>query len=295
MLTAVVLTKDEAVHIERCIRNLQKVASRIVVVDSFSTDCTQEIARSLGAEVVEHKWPGNQADQFNWALDNLEITTPWILRLDADEYLSEELIAEIKEKLLALDDNISAVVLPLGRCFMGKKLKHGIVNGIKIARIFRTGHVRYEQRLMDEHINILNGDSVEFKHKFYDDNRMPLSYFIEKHNGYADREAATMLINEYCSEKSNDNELVKAAQKKRAQKSKYARMPLFWRSFGYFAYRYILRGGFLNGKEGFLWDYLQGWWYRTLVDAKILEIKRSCDNDSLKIRDYLAQKFNLDL
>ena len=289
MLTGIVLTKDEGVHIERCIASLKRVAERIVVVDSFSSDGTQELARNAGAEVVEHAWPGNQADQFNWALDNIPISTPWIIRLDADEWLSDELVDEINSTLPTLPDDVSAIVLPLGRCFMGKKLKHGIVNGIKIARIFRTGRVRYEQRLMDEHINLLTGRALEFKHKFYDDNRMPLGHFIVKHNDYAEREARTMLMAEYGLTDDNANHLADAAQRKRAQKSRYARLPLFWRAAAYFLYRYILRGGFLDGKEGFVWDFMQGWWYRSLVDAKILEIRRRCENDPEKIKDYLKK------
>ena len=86
MITAIVLTKDEARHIERCLRSLAGVASRILVVDCGSTDETAALAANLAAEVVFHPWT-NHASQFNWALENLNIVTPWVLRLDADEYL----------------------------------------------------------------------------------------------------------------------------------------------------------------------------------------------------------------
>ncbi|MCS3062904.1 glycosyltransferase [Parabacteroides distasonis] len=79
--------------------NVKQFASKVYVVDCFSIDRTAQIAKELGAEVIEHEWPGNQAEQFNWALDNLPITTEWILRLDADEYLLPGLIEELPEKL----------------------------------------------------------------------------------------------------------------------------------------------------------------------------------------------------
>lgn len=100
-ITAIILTKDERLHIARCLNNVNRVAKKVYVVDCFSTDGTQEIARSMGAEVIEHEWPGNQAEQFNWALDNLPIDTEWILRLDADEYLTPQLIEELEEFLRA--------------------------------------------------------------------------------------------------------------------------------------------------------------------------------------------------
>lgn len=296
-LTVIILTKDEHLHIARCLENVNQIAKKVYVVDCFSTDGTQEIARSLGAEVVERAWPGNQAEQFNWALDNLPIDTEWILRLDADEYLTDELITELNSIIPDLSSSISAIVFPLGRAFMGRILKHGIVNGISMIRMFRKGKARYERRIMDEHLQILDGETITVKNKFVDDNRMPLSYFISKHNAYATREAALLVSSEYELNTPNNGNAKYAdnVAAKRGQKDTYARMPLFWRSLGYFLYRYIFKLGFLDGKEGFLWDFLQGWWYRTLVDAKVYEIKRKCGNDPAKIRSCLQEEYGIKL
>ena len=296
-ITVIILTLNEEIHIRRCLENVHQFARKVYVVDCYSQDQTVRIAQELGAEVVSHKWPGNQADQFNWALDNLKIETAWILRLDADEYLLPELVAELREKLPAMPENVSALSLSRARTFYGKILHHGIVNDVKIVRIFRRGRARYEKRLMDEHLSILSGRTIEMTHQFVDDNRIPIGQFIEKHNGYATREAALLLDAEY--QLTDVGQLPKdhgeEVEKKRAQKAKYARMPLFWRAFGYFIYRYILKMGFLDGKEGFLWDFLQGWWYRTLVDAKIFEIKKACGDDKEKIRAYLDTVYHLSL
>lgn len=296
-ITAVILTFNEGVHIRRCLENVNQFARKVYVVDCYSTDQTVRIAQELGAEVVSHKWPGNQADQFNWALDNLTIETAWILRLDADEYLLPELVDELQEKLPVIPEDVSALSLSRARTFYGKILHHGIVNDVKIVRIFRQGTARYEKRLMDEHLSILSGRTIEMTNQFVDDNRMPIGQFIEKHNDYATREAALLLDAEFhltdVGQLSKDHG--EEVEKKRAQKAKYARMPLFWRALGYFIYRYILKMGFLDGKEGFLWDFLQGWWYRTLVDAKIFEIKKACGSDREKIKAYLDTVYHIKL
>lgn len=296
-ITAIILTYNEEIHIRRCIENVKQFAKRIIVVDCFSKDKTCEIAKEMGAEVIQHEWPGNQAEQFNWLIDNVSINTKWILRLDADEYLMPDLIAELNEKLPTMDEGVSALSLSLSRAYCGKILHHGIVNGIRIVRIFRTGKARYDKRIMDEHLSILDGKTIEMKHQFVDDNRLTIGQFTIKHENYASREAAILLDAEY--HLSDTSKLEKdhgeEVEKKRAQKAKYAKMPLFWRAFGYFIYRYIVKGGWRDGKEGFLWDFLQGWWYRTLVDAKIFEVKKACGNDKEKIRKFLKDNYNIDI
>lgn len=296
-LSVIILTYNEEIHIRRCLENVKQFASKVYVVDCFSIDRTAQIAKELGAEVIEHEWPGNQAEQFNWALDNLPITTEWILRLDADEYLLPGLIEELLEKLPVIPESVSALSLSRARAFCGKILHHGIVNNIRIIRIFRKGKARYEKRLMDEHLSVLSGETIDMKNQFVDDNRMPIGLFIDKHNGYATREAALLLDAEYhlTNMDSLPQDYGREVEKKRTQKARYARMPLFWRAFGYFVYRYIIKLGFLDGKEGFLWDFLQGWWYPTLVDAKVYEIKKACGDDKEKMRHFLQDKYNITL
>lgn len=296
-ITAIILTYNEEIHICRCLENVKQFAKRIIVVDCFSKDKTCEIAKEMGAEVIQHKWPGNQAEQFNWLIDNVSINTKWILRLDADEYLMPDLIAELNEKLPTMDEGVSALSLSRARAYCGKILHHGIVNGIRIVRIFRTGKARYDKRIMDEHLSILDGKTIEMKHQFVDDNRLTIGQFTIKHENYASREAAILLDAEcHLSDTSKlEKDHGEEVEKKRAQKAKYAKIPLFWRAFGYFVYRYIVKGGWRDGKEGFLWDFLQGWWYRTLVDAKIFEVKKACGNDKEKIKRYLRDNYHIDI
>ena len=94
-ISAIVLTYNEEIHIRRCLENAFRIAEEVFVIDSFSTDRTVEIAKEMGAVVLQNKWV-NYAVQFNWALDNAPIKTEWVIRFDADEYLEDELIREIE-------------------------------------------------------------------------------------------------------------------------------------------------------------------------------------------------------
>lgn len=296
-LTVVILTKDEELHIRRCIENVLPIAKTIYLVDSYSTDKTLEIATAYpNVRVIQHKWANNHALQFNWALDQLPTDTGWVLRLDADEYLLPELVEEIRQKLPTLGEETSGVVLNRRHIFLGKWMKRGIYP-VKLLRIFRYGKGRCEQRLMDEHIQLTQGGIVEFDNDFCDHNLNNLSWFCHKHVNYAVREAADLLDIEYnitgAAQADGSKEISRQALAKRNKKHKYARQPLFLRSAAYFFYRYLFKGAFLEGKEGFLFSFIQGWWYRTLVDAKVLEIKRKSGGDPLKIKQILREEYNI--
>ena len=297
-LSVIILTYNEELHIRRCLENVLPIAKKIYVIDCFSTDKTKEIASKLGAEVVEHEWPGNQAEQFNWALNNLPIDTRWVLRLDADEYLLPELVQELQEKLPTLPDDVTGIIFNRRHIFMGKWMRRGIYP-VKLLRVFRYGKGMCEQRLMDEHIQLTEGHAVEFEHDFCDHNLNNLSWFCHKHVNYAIREAVDLLDIELdltgAAETDDHKEISPQALAKRMKKHKYARQPLFWRSFAYFCYRYFLKGACLDGKVGFIWTFLQGWWYRTLVDAKVFEIKRQCGTDREKIKALLRRDYGITL
>lgn len=273
-LTVIILTFNEEIHIKRVLDNVTPLAKEVVIVDSFSTDKTLDIAREYpNVRILQHVWENNHAKQFNWGLKEADIKTEWILRLDADEYLEEGLIEKMKSELPHLPERISAINLRLRHKFMGKFLKGG-TGKIYLTRLFRNGKAKSEERLMDEHIQVLEGETATWKETFVDDNLNDLTWWTAKHNGYATREAMAMMM-----EEGNPGS---ASSKK---KGFYSRLPLFWRSFAYFLYRYFLRGGFLEGKAGFMWCFLQGWWYRTLVDAKIEEQRARRNEVPLVNRD----------
>lgn len=295
-ITTIILTYNEEKHIERCITNAKKFSNEIFLVDSFSSDKTKEIAESLGAKVYQNKWENNHSKQFNWGLNNLPITNEWVFRLDADEYLSDELINEINNKVNNIPAAISGVIFERKMYFLNTLITKGMPK-MNILRMFRYGKAVCEDRWMDEHIVITEGGTMHFENYFVDHNLNSLGWWIEKHNGYSIREAIELLDVEYNIIAKSDSaikyDVTDEAKYKRDKKLKYAKMKLFWRSFIYFAYRYFFKLGFTQGKEGFLWHFLQGWWYRTLVDAKIFEIKKACGNDSQKIKNYIRDVYKI--
>jgi len=297
-LSVIILTKNEEMHLYRCIENVRQIAKEIFIIDSYSTDRTLEIAKTYpNVTVLQNKWV-NYATQFNWALDNAPITTEWVLRLDADEYLTDELIEEVSIKLPAIPDTVTGIAFKRRHIFLGKWMRRGIYPVI-LLRLFRYGKASCEQRLMDEHIQLYEGEEIMFDNDFCDHNLNNLSWYCQKHIGYAIREAVDLLDIEFdltgAASVDNTRIITEQAKKKRIRKHKYSRKPLFWRSFAYFVYRYIFKGAWRDGKEGFLFSFLQGWWYRTLVDAKIFEIKKKCGNDPEKIKELLRTEYNISI
>lgn len=297
-VSVIILTYNEEIHIKRCLDRISSDVKEVFVIDSFSTDKTVEIAKEYAnVTVFQNKWV-NYAAQFNWALENAPIHSKWVLRLDADEYLTKELKDELENRLPTLEDDVTGIIFNLRRVWMGQALRYGMTK-LKLLRLFRYGKAKSEVRLMDEHIQLLEGESVEFEHEFADDNLNNLSWWTNKHVGYAIREAVDLLDMEYnltgSAKADSQKNINKQAKSKRMLKHKYAKQPLFWRSFAYFCYRYFFKLGILDGKKGFLWHFLQGWWYRTLVDAKVFEIKKACGNNPEKIKQHLKAVYHIEL
>lgn len=276
-ISVIILTYNEELHIERCIRNLLPIAQQIFVVDSISTDKTVQIAEALGAKVFQNPFV-NQAVQFQWGLDNCPIQTSWVMRMDADEYLEQPLIDEIIQKFPALPNDINGIFLKYKLHFLGRFIKHGDRYPLLLLRMWKTGQAHIENRWMDEYIVLDSGKTVIFDGNFVDDNLNTVEWFIAKHNRYASREMVEILNQKYqlFSRSESIRKTVNAHAKfKRFIKEKlYNKLPLFIRPILYFCYRYFLRLGFLDGKEGFAYHFMQGLWYRCLVDLKCLEAER---------------------
>lgn len=168
-LSVIILTYNEERHIARSIDNVKRIAKQVYVVDSYSTDKTCDIAREHGAVVLQNKYV-NQAQQFIWAMENCPVKTEWTMRLDADEYLTDELIEEVEKKLPLLPANVAGCMLPRNVVLFGRELKHGKLRTIRLMRLWRTGKAMMEQRWMDEQIYVTEGDTVDMKHRFIDEN-----------------------------------------------------------------------------------------------------------------------------
>lgn len=274
-VVAVILTLNESLHLERCIRSLDGLASRIVVVDAGSTDDTPAIAARLGAELLHHPWK-NYATQFNWALRQLSDDTAWVIRIDADEYLTPELRDQLSEAIAAAPADVDGVFVNRRMTFQGRMIRHGGLFPIRVLRAFRHGRGECENRWMDEHIKVA-GRTIAVSGELIDDNLNSLTWWTQKHNSYASREAVDLLNLQYGFMPHDTVAGVagdEASRKRWVKERIYSRLPGGFRAFAYFFYRYVVRLGFLDGQAGTAFHFLQGLWYRYLVDAKVKEVKR---------------------
>ena len=295
MLTVIILTYNEEIHLSRLLANIASLTRQVVVVDSFSSDKTVEIARYWGAVVYQNTFVNN-AHQFQWALDHCNIDTEWVMKLDADEYLTEELLKEIHVKLPRLGPEVTGVYLKRQVHFMGAWIKYGGYYPITLLRIWRVGVGAMEQKWMDEHIKLSHGETVEFVNDFIDENLNNLSWWVEKHNKYATREAIEYLNGKYEFFKVDaiDKDLkTQESVKRKLKDNYYNKLPLFFRAFIYFLYRYFFKLGFLDHKKGLIWHFLQGFWYRFLVDAKIYQIENLAKERGVSVRQVLESEFGI--
>ena len=269
-MTVIILTKNEETDIVRCIRSVKEWVQRIVIVDSGSTDRTCELAAAEGAEVVKHEPFIDYAKQFNWAIDNLDITTTWVFRLDADEVVTPELRKELEKELEHhATDDVSGFMMRYKVEFMGRYLMHGGFYPFQKITIFKYGKGRFEERAMGEHIVLSEGRCVYLRNDAIHHTLKTLDLYINKHNWYATRE-----VQDYFDVRSGRENALLDGQPERAKKLRdglYYRLPMFLRAKLFFWYRYYLRLGFLDGTPGYIFAFMQAYWYRTLVDAKIYE------------------------
>lgn len=291
-LTVIILVKNEEKNIRKCIESFRGCARRFVIVDSYSTDATESICKELDVELrrigsqldfYQNKWI-SYADQLNWALKNTNILTEWSMRMDADEEIMEDLVEEIEKKLPMLESPINGVILRRRVYFMGRWIKHGGRYPELLLRIFRTGTATCEMKIMDEHMVLEEGSTVEFEYDLIDNNQKDLEWWTAKHNWYSNRE---ILDHQLTVENQMDESLEQTgissgqAKMKRIVKNRaYYRLPRFFRAHLYFFYRYYIKLGFLDGTEGKIFHFLQSYWYRFLIDAKMYE----CEKKNTKMK-----------
>jgi glycosyltransferase involved in cell wall biosynthesis len=276
-LAVVILTYNESIHLSRALEHVRGFAKEVFVVDSFSTDNTVELAIAGGAHVLQHPFK-NYARQFEWALENAPITADWVMRLDADEIIERDLAKEIASKLPNLPAEVTGVNLNRKTIFQGKFIRHGGRYPLTLLRIWRRGKARIEDRWMDEHMYLTEGRTVTFKGGFSDHNLLDLTFFTAKHNSYASREALDALsqrlrLFEPQIALTAESTATQAKIKRFLKESLYNRLPFEVSATLYFLFRYVIQLGFLDGRAGFMYHVLQGFWYRYLVGAKLREME----------------------
>jgi len=280
-LSVVVLTYNEEVNIGACLESVLDWAGQVVVVDSGSTDRTVEIAHRFGATVVQHPFE-THARQWDWAIRNLALKNDWVLGIDSDQRVSSGLRAEIERLFSGGGDGLSTVdgfYVKRRQIFRGRWIRHGGYYPKYLLKLFRRSAVSVPlDDLLDHHFAVrgrvlkLKGDLVEENRK--DDD---ISFWIDKHNRYA-----TLVAKEELERKREPrrdgislSSLGDPDERVSWLKGVWSRLPLYVRPFLYFGYRYFIRLGFLDGKQGLTFHFLHALWFRLLVDIKREELGRA--------------------
>ena len=271
--TAIIMTKNEEKNIVDCLKSMEGFAKRCVVIDCGSTDKTVELAERYGASVYFHEFE-YYARQFNWGIKNCDIDTEWIIRLDADERFTEKLNKEI-EKLIAENKNkpMNGITIEADLYFLGRVMKHGLRNKRKMM-LFKKAYGCIEDRRRDAHSIISEGFSVSAKHRFIHYDFKNVDNYIKKYNWYATREMQDYIDYVHGADTNINTDAAILAQRKK-KFGLYYKAPKFFRCWAWVIYNYFFRGGFLDGKEGLVFCFLECYWYRFLVDAKIYEYEKN--------------------
>ena len=270
-LSVVILSRDSEATIGATLASAARVSDDIHVVDSGSGDTTLAIVKSAGAQLYHHEFQ-HYGKQRNFAIETLPMRHPWELHLDADERLSDPLVAAIlKLKESGFAGPAVGYFIPRLTMFLGRPIRHGGMYPIWHMRLFKRGHGRCEDRRYDQHFYV-DGPTGRLPYPMIDDVRMKLSEWTARHNRWADAEAE-----ELSAGNAGIGVIVPKltggtpVQRKRALRAGYNGAPRFLRAFLLFFYRYVLRLGFLDGKPGLIFFVLQTFWFRFLVDAKLYE------------------------
>lgn len=271
-LTIIILAHNEAIHIGRAVASAKRLTDTVWVVDSDSTDNTATLATKAGAHVVNSD-ARSFSEKLNWAITHVPLETPWVMRLDADELVSDSMAARLAHALSAMPSEICGVYVRRQLWFMGQWMRHGGMYPTWSMRIWRKGCAVCESRDLDEHMLLTRGTARWVKLDVIDSPLIDLSTWIDKHNSYSTREVAAARKAATSEQLINPRFFGSSVERTRWIKlNVFYRLPGMLRASLYFLYRYVLRGGFLDGRKGLIFHVLHGFWYRFLVDAKLFEL-----------------------
>ena len=284
-LTVMVLTYNEERNLVACLESVAGWAGEIFVVDSGSTDRTVAIAERYGARVVTHPFESH-AKQWNWALRHLSFAYEWILGLDADQRVTSEL----REELCALFgvgpegvgrsarlEGVHGFYIKRRQIFRGTWIRHGGYYPKYLLKLFRHEQGWSDEKELVDHHFYVSGKSARLNADLLEDNQneADILLWLQKHLGYAARQAREELLRQQDVPIWNIRPSLFGTPDQRTLwlKRLWYRLPLYVRPCLYFFYRYVLRLGFLDGKQGVLFHFLQGFWYRLLVDMVLDDLR----------------------
>jgi glycosyltransferase involved in cell wall biosynthesis len=271
-VAVIILTYNEEANIGQALASVAGWAREVFILDSLSTDRTRDIAGQYECHVAQHPFEG-YASQRNHALDHLPIQSGWILFLDADEWLPGALKDEIST-VLGNTPVANGFTMNRRMMWMGRWIRRGYYPS-RLTRLFRRGKGRCEDRTVNEHL-LVEGPTAQLVNDFVHEDRKGVTEWIAKHNRYASLEAQALVAtaSELAAHEMDARLFGTQTQRKRWLRNRvWKRLPPLIRPFLYYGYRYVLRGGFLDGRPAFIFHFMQALWFPLLVDVKYLELK----------------------
>lgn len=274
MIDVLIIAFNESANLPSCLGALAGWTRKVFVIDSGSTDGSQEMARSYGAEVVHHNWEG-YARQKNWGLDNLPFESDWILIVDADEIITPEVKRRLVEIASQPTDTIRENGFFINRItyFMGRPIRHCGYFPSWNMRFFKRGKGHYEDRAVHEHV-IIKDPVGHIREPMIHDDRRGLEHYFAKHNRYSTLEARAIFDEIYGGQQRTQDEanVTRDTRLRRWLKRHimpHAPFPGLWR----FLYMYVLRLGLFDGRAGFEFCKFIST-YDSLVALKFRELRR---------------------
>jgi glycosyltransferase involved in cell wall biosynthesis len=266
-VSILILTLDEETNLPGCLESAAW-SDDVVVLDSFSTDRTVEIAKAAGARVFQRKFD-NWSSHQNWAVQNIEFKYPWVYYADADERLPGDLVREL-QTISSSDRPEAAFRLRYENMFMGKWIKRSSLYPTWVLRFFRPTKVRWE-RLVNP-VAVVDGPVGEIRSHFrhFSFNK-GFSEWFNKHNKYSSDEARELLAGSDISIDWHGVFGRDAARRRKSLKHLAYRMP--GRPLLLFLYMYLLKFGFLDGRAGLTYCTLR-MIYEYMIDLKVKELRR---------------------
>jgi glycosyltransferase involved in cell wall biosynthesis len=276
-LTVLVVTRNEELNVERCLASVHGFADQLFVIDSESDDRTVEVARRFADEV--HQLPYDHGRIipwiFQWGLDHLPICNEWVLILEADQALTPELRTEIAAILARPGIDEDGFTILRRQIFRGRRLRFGGYGGKRLLKLFRRSRGELDPLDQDTRVYV-RGAVGRLRAPLEEWNRKEdaILFYLQKHLRYAEAFAQEELARRRrgLAWKLTPRLFGTSDERSVWLKQRYYRLPLFLRPALYFFYRYILLLGVLDGKNGFVFHFLQAFWFRLVVDVRLEEL-----------------------
>ncbi len=282
----IILTYNEELHLPRLLQSIADLSAPVFILDSGSTDTTLTIAENFGAQILQNPFE-NHPKQWDYALKNLAVQTPWVIGLDADHIVTNELKQQLANFRDEDHQHLDGIYFNRKNFFKGKWIKHGGYYPFYLLKMFRFGVGYSDINENMDHRFVVHGNTIIWKNGVILEENLKendISFWIAKHNRYSDLVAQEEVerMRSFKTQTEQARFWGSPNQRKAWYKQLWFKLPRYTRPTLYFTYRLIFQLGFLDGRTGIIFHFLQGFWFRLIVDIKIDELLKKQTHVSKK-------------